>query len=98
VDCGLAPFVAARAGGELRLDVADARSIIAALLPGDVIVDTAGPFQQRSTALVDAAIELGCDVLDLCDARAYARPVLALHERAVVKGVRIFTSCSAIAT
>jgi hypothetical protein len=98
VDVGIAPVVASRARGELRLDVADARSIIAALLPGDVIVDTAGPFQQRSTALVDAAIELGCDVVDLSDALAYARAVLALHERAVVKGVRIFTSCSAIAT
>ena len=98
VDVGIAPVVASRTRGELRLDVADARSIMAALLPGDVIVDTAGPFQQRSVALVEAALELGCDVVDLSDSLGYARAMLALHERAVAKSVRIFTSCSAIAT
>jgi hypothetical protein len=97
-DVGIAPVVASRTDGGVRLDVEDAGSIRSALLPGDVVVDTAGPFQQRSTAFVDAAIELGCDVVDLSDSLAYARNVLALHEDAVAKGVRIFTSCSAIAT
>ena len=96
-DVGITPILASRTHGELRLDVADSGSIMAGLLPGDVVVDTAGPFQQRSTALVEAAIELGCDVVDLSDSLAYARGVLALHEDAVAKGVRIFTSCSAIA-
>jgi hypothetical protein len=97
-DVGIAPIVASRAHGELRLDVHDSGSIMAALLPGDVIVDTAGPFQRRSTALVDVAIELGCDVVDLSDSLGYARAVLALDQDALAKGVRIFTSCSAIAT
>ena len=97
-DVGIAPIVASRTHGELRLDVEDSGSIMAGLLRGDVIVDTAGPFQQRSTALVEAALELGCDVVDLSDSLAYARTVLGLHERALAKGVRIFTSCSAIAT
>jgi hypothetical protein len=97
-EVGIAPILASRTHGELRLDVEDAGSIRSGLLPGDVVVDTAGPFQQRSTALVDAAIELGCDVVDLSDSLAYARGVLALHEDVVAKGVRIFTSCSAIAT
>jgi len=97
-DVGIAPVVASRTHGDVRLDVADSGSIMAGLVPGDVVVDTAGPFQQRSTALVEAAIELGCDVVDLSDSLAYARGVLALHEDAVAKGVRIFTSCSAIAT
>ena len=97
-DVGIASVVASRTHGEPRLDVEDGGSIRAALLPSDVIVDTAGPFQQRSTALVEAALELGCDVVDLSDSLAYARAVLALHDRAVAKGVRIFTSCSAIAT
>ena len=97
-DVGIAPVVASRTQGDVRLDVQDSGSITAALLPGDVIVDTAGPFQQRSTALVEAALELGCDVVDLSDSLAYARAVLALDRDAVAKGVRIFTSCSAIAT
>lgn len=95
---GITPVVASRSSGELRLDVEDANSIKSGLRPDDVIVDTAGPFQQRSTALVEAAIELGCDVIDLSDSISYARAALALHDRAVTKGVRIFTSCSAIAT
>ena len=95
---GITPVVASRTSGELRLDVTDSGSIMAGLRPGDVIVDTAGPFQQRSTALMEAAIELGCDVIDLSDSLRYARAVLALHESAVAKGARIFTSCSAIAT
>ena len=97
-DVGIAPVVASRTDGEVRVDVEDAGSIRSALLPGDVVVDTAGPFQRRSTALVEAGIELGCDLVDLSDSLAYARNVLALHEDAVAKGVRIFTSCSAIAT
>ncbi|HEY6202884.1 MAG TPA: saccharopine dehydrogenase NADP-binding domain-containing protein [Candidatus Limnocylindria bacterium] len=97
-DVGVMPMVASRTSGELRLDVEDGASMRAALRQGDVIVDTAGPFQQRSTALVEAAIGLGCDVVDLSDSLGYARAVLALHERAVANGVRVFTSCSAIAT
>jgi len=97
-DVGIAPVVASRTQGDVRLDVQDSGSITAALRPGDVIVDTAGPFQQRSTALLEAALELGCDVVDLSDSLAYARAVLALHQDATRKGVRIFTSCSAIAT
>ena len=97
-DLGIAPVVASRTRGDLRLDVEDGASIRAGLRQGDVIVDTAGPFQERSTSLALAAIDLGCDVIDLSDSLTYARAVLALRDRAVAKGVRIFTSCSAIAT
>jgi predicted dinucleotide-binding enzyme len=97
-DVGITPVVASRTRGDLRLDVEDRGSLAGALQAHDVIVDTAGPFQMRSTALVETAIERGCDVVDLSDSFGYARAVLALHERAVAKGVRIFTSCSAIAT
>lgn len=98
VDVGITPVVASRRCGEMRLDVEDGGSIRRGLRQGDVIVDTAGPFQGRSTLLVAAAIELGCDVVDLSDSLGYARAVLALHERAASAGARIFTSCSAIAT
>jgi len=96
-DVGIRAIVASRTRGDVRVDVEDRRSIAEALEPHDVIVDTAGPFQSRSTALVETAIEHGCDVVDLSDARAYAEAALALHDRAAAKGVRILTSCSAIA-
>ena len=98
IDCGLTPLLASRSRGELLLDAEDFGSLAERLHPGDVIVDTAGPFQTRSTRLIEAAIERGCDVIDISDSRAYAEKVLVLHDRAVAQGVRILTSCSAIAT
>lgn len=97
-DVGIRAVVASRTRGDLRVDVEDRGALARALEPNDVVVDTAGPFQARSTALVETAIERGCDVVDLSDARAYAEAVLALHDRAAANGVRILTSCSAIAT
>jgi hypothetical protein len=97
-DVGIRAVVAARTRGDIRVDVEDRGALAEVLEANDVIVDTAGPFQTRSTALVEAAIERGCDLVDLSDALGYARAVLALHQDAVAKGVRIFTSCSAIAT
>ena len=97
-DVGITALVASRTRGDLRVDVEDRAALARAFQRGDVIVDTVGPFQTRSTALLETAIERGCDVVDLSDARGYAESVLALHDRAVGKGVRILTSCSAIAT
>jgi hypothetical protein len=97
-DVGITPVMASHSHGEVRVDVEDDASLRAVLRQGDVIVDAAGPFQGRSTKLLGAAIELHCDVVDLSDALAYARAVLALDHRAASAGVRIFTSCSAIAT
>ena len=93
---GIAPVVASRRGGDVRLDVEDRSAIARTLRPGDVVVDTAGPFQSRSTRLLEAAIERGCDVVDLSDSLAYAERVVALAGRAREAGVRVFTSCSAI--
>jgi saccharopine dehydrogenase-like protein len=97
-EAGIPVLVASRTRGDIRVDVEDRVALARALEASDVVVDTAGPFQSRSTALVETAIERGCDVVDLSDARGYAQAVLALHDRAVAKGVRLLTSCSAIAT
>lgn len=97
-DARIRAVISSRTRGDIHVDVEDRRSLARALQAGDVIVDTAGPFQFRSTALLETAIERGCDVVDLSDARAYAEAVLALHDRAAAKGVRVLTSCSAIAT
>jgi len=96
-DVGIRAVVASRTRGDIRVDVEDPRSLARGLQSGDVIVDTAGPFQMRSTALVEAAIAAGCDVVDISDARPYAEKVLALDARAAAAGVRILTSCSSVA-
>lgn len=95
-EAGVAPLVAARANGDLRLDAEDQRSIDALLELGDVIVDTAGPFTLRTTRLLRSAIERGCDVVDLSESLAWAQAVLALADRARVSGSRVFPACSAI--
>ena len=94
---GIAPLVASRSGADLRIDVDDLASIAAALREGDVVVDTAGPWQTRTTALPEAAIERRFDLVDLSESLAWAERVLALGERAASAGVRILPACSAIA-
>ena len=97
-DQGIVFVLASRRGPDTQIDVEDRRSIARVLRPADVVVDTAGPFQTRSTYLVEAAIARGCDVVDLSDAQDFARRVSELHERAAAADVRLVTSCSAIVT
>lgn len=97
-DVGIRAVIASRTSGDVRVDVEDRAALVRTLQAEDVIIDTAGPFQTRTAALLETAIERGCDVVDLSDARAYAAAALALHDRAASNGTRILTSCSAIAT
>jgi len=68
----------------------------AALKPYDVVLDAAGPFQARTTALIEAAIETGFDVVDLSDSLRYAERVADLRLRIEAAGVRVLTSCSSV--
>jgi saccharopine dehydrogenase-like NADP-dependent oxidoreductase len=94
---GAAPLSATRRpGADLRLDVEDPASLRAALRPGDVVLDTAGPFQDRTTALAEAALEIGCDLVDIADSRAYVARLYALRARFDAAGVRLLTACSSV--
>ena len=93
-DAGLSVTTAARRNADLAVDAAEGDSLRRALRPGDVVLDAAGPFQARTTALAEAAIEVGFDVVDLADASAYVRRVLALADRAAAAGVRLLPACS----
>jgi uncharacterized protein YbjT (DUF2867 family) len=93
-DAGIPARAAARRSTNLALDAEDPASLRRALRPGDVVLDAAGPFQARTPALAEAAIELGCDVVDIADASAYVRSILALGDRAAEAGVRLLPACS----
>ena len=94
---GVRPVLASRrAGAELRVDVESRASMKAALKPYDVVLDAAGPFQARTTALIEAAIETGFDVVDLSDSLRYAERVADLRLRIEAAGVRVLTSCSSV--
>ena len=97
-ELGLAPLVASRRGVDLRLDAEDKASLDATLRPGDVIVDTAGPFAARSTLLARTAIARACDVVDLSESLEWAQGILALGTAAEAAGVRLVPACSAVAT
>ena len=102
---GVAPLVAARRAArdsgrppDLRLDAEDPAALRAALLPGDVVLDAAGPFQERSAALVEAALDVGGDVIDLSDSLGHFLKIDALRPRIEAKGIRVLTSCSSVTT
>lgn len=96
-DVGIVPFVVTRRGGDARMDAEDAASIAALLRAGDVVVDTAGPFAARTTALLRTAVDRGCDVIDLSDSLAFAERVLALRDAIDRAGVHVYPGCSAVA-
>ena len=94
---GAAPLTAARRpGADLRLDVEDPASLRAALRPGDVVLDTVGPYQDRTTALAEAALEIGFDLIDIADSRAYVAKLYTLRARFDAAGSRLLTACSSV--
>lgn len=94
---GMRPLIAGRSA-EVALDVEDAASLRAAMRPGDVIVDAAGPFQSRTTALAETAIQMGADLVDLSDSLQYTRRIAVLDTRARERDVAVVSSCSAVST
>src|SRR5690349_16731033 len=70
-----------RDGMSLQFNVEDAQSLRGVLRPGDIVIDTVGPFQDRSTALIETAMEIGCHVIDICDSLDHAQRVGRLQEQ-----------------
>jgi short subunit dehydrogenase-like uncharacterized protein len=91
------PLIASRRpGADLVIDAEDPASIRAALCERDVVIDAAGPFQRRSTVLVESCMTLGCDVIDVSDSLDYARRLRALERRIESARIRVLTSCSSV--
>lgn len=81
---------------DLQVDTNERDSIHSTLRAGDVMLDAAGPFHARSTALIEAAIEIGFDVIDINDNLSYAESVDALEPRIAAAGIRILSSASSV--
>ncbi|MFI5401822.1 MAG: saccharopine dehydrogenase NADP-binding domain-containing protein [Planctomycetota bacterium] len=92
---GASPLLGSRRpGADVKVDVEDPASLRKALKPGDVLVDTVGPFQKRSPALVEAAIEIGCDLIDLSDSVRYTRAIVEREAR--LAHIRVLPACSTL--
>ncbi len=92
---GLSPLVASR-HTRPSLDVEDLDSISRAVGPGDVVLDAVGPFQSRSTALIEAAVDIGFDVIDIADSLRYVRSLEGLAPRIAASQSRVFSACSSM--
>ncbi len=96
---GASPLTAARRpGADLQVDVEDPASLRTALRPGDVALDAVGPFQTRTTALVEAALEIGFDLVDIADSLDYIEKLYALRSQIDARGIRVLTACSSISS
>ena len=83
-------------GAALRVDAEDTKSLREGLRAGDLVIDTAGPFYDRTETLVEAAIDIGFDVIDINDDLGYAERVLALKKRIDACEVRVLASASSV--
>lgn len=80
----------------LAIDVDNPQSIRRQLRRGDLVLDTAGPFRGRSTALIDAAIDIGFDLIDINEDLAYAKHVMARKTAINAAGIRVLSSASTV--
>ena len=94
---GLTPLAASRSrAADVQVDVEDMASLERVLKPGDVLFDTVGPFQDRSTTLVEVALQIGCDVIDISDSLSYAEKLYSLRDRVEASGTKMLSSCSSV--
>lgn len=84
------------APSHVEVDAEDGPSLLANLHQGDVVVDAAGPFHRRTTTLLELAVKVGFDVVDISDNLSYALNVRAMNELLKAAGVRVLSSCSAV--
>ncbi|KAL0919752.1 hypothetical protein M5K25_011870 [Dendrobium thyrsiflorum] len=76
------------------VNVDDIYSIQAALEGMDLVVHSAGPFQQEEKCnVLEAAISSKTAYLDVCDDTNYAWRAKSFHEKAVAAGVTALTTC-----
>ena len=95
---GLQPIVASRTWGELRIDANNPDDLRANLKQRDLVIDAAGPFHKRTSALIDAARTIGFDVIDISDSAQYAAMVYEREAPIGAAGIRVLTACSALST
>lgn len=62
----------------------------------DTLIHTAGPFQGQDYQVARAAIDAGCNYLDLADGRAFVVGIGALDDLARARGVTVISGASSV--
>jgi len=94
----LQPIVASRNHGELRLDANNPEDLKKNLKTRDLVIDCAGPFQKRNSALIETARTMGIDVIDISDNVEYTTMVYSYEAPIGAAGIRVLTACSSLST
>jgi hypothetical protein len=95
---GLQPVIASRTSAEVRIDANNPEDLRANLKQRDLVIDAAGPFQKRNSALIDAARTIGFDVIDVSDSADYTAMVYQNEPPISAAGIRVLTACSSVST
>jgi uncharacterized protein YbjT (DUF2867 family) len=94
---GLEPVIASRTS-EMRIDANNRDDLRAHLRQRDLVIDAAGPFQTRNTALIEVASKVGFDVIDISDSADYSGTVYQQEAPIAAAGIRFLTACSSLST
>lgn len=62
----------------------------------EILIHTAGPFQQQDYRVARAAIEAGCHYIDLADGRQFVADIAALDEAARKRDVSVISGASSV--
>ncbi|HMC20336.1 MAG TPA: saccharopine dehydrogenase NADP-binding domain-containing protein [Thermoanaerobaculia bacterium] len=95
---GIQPLVASRSSSQMRVDANNADDLRNNLKPRDLVVDAAGPFQKRNSALIDVALRIGVDVVDISDSADYTSMIYQREAPIGAAGIRVLTACSSLST
>lgn len=76
-----------RKASPLQLDATDPVALVAAMRGCDLVVNTVGPFFRFAVPILTAAIDAGCDYIDICDDPEPTLRMLELDDRATTAGV-----------
>ena len=94
---GLAVQVAARSGGDVRLDLqaSDFTQRLAALAP-QAVVHCAGPFQGQDYHVAEACLAAGAHCIDLADGREFVAGISRLDAAARAAGRLVVSGASSV--
>ena len=91
-------LAASRSSAEMKVDANNADELRSNLKLRDLVIDAAGPFQTRTPALIETAVRIGFDVIDLSDSPEYTAMIYE-HEAPIgASGIRVLPACSTLST